>query len=161
MYLSTLCILQIMGFCLELLCHLWKIYKRAIIENVQTNQSSPNLQVSVHFTSRSLSYVTTLACFAYVLLVLVYFTVDVKKWWSGAPFYYPGEHCAVLSDIHIDYSCILYIGLYDITMDGHACQPLIFYFKPIQPFLTLIQYFHMNIEVRHLCSCSSILVLVW
>ncbi|XP_034059231.1 heparan-alpha-glucosaminide N-acetyltransferase isoform X1 [Gymnodraco acuticeps] len=38
----------------------------------------------------SLSYVTTLACFANVLLVLVYFTVDVKKWWSGAPFYYPG-----------------------------------------------------------------------
>ncbi|XP_029354860.1 heparan-alpha-glucosaminide N-acetyltransferase isoform X2 [Echeneis naucrates] len=38
----------------------------------------------------SLSYVTTLACFAFVLLVLVYYTVDVKKWWSGAPFYYPG-----------------------------------------------------------------------
>ncbi|XP_061535010.1 heparan-alpha-glucosaminide N-acetyltransferase isoform X2 [Phycodurus eques] len=38
----------------------------------------------------SLSYVTTLACFAYVLLVLVYYTIDVKKWWSGAPFFYPG-----------------------------------------------------------------------
>ncbi|XP_067434510.1 heparan-alpha-glucosaminide N-acetyltransferase isoform X2 [Thunnus thynnus] len=38
----------------------------------------------------SLSYVTTLACLAFVLLVLVYYTVDVKKWWSGAPFYYPG-----------------------------------------------------------------------
>ncbi|KAM3864849.1 heparan-alpha-glucosaminide N-acetyltransferase [Diretmus argenteus] len=38
----------------------------------------------------SLSYVTTLACFAYVVLVLVYYTVDVKKWWTGAPFYYPG-----------------------------------------------------------------------
>ncbi|XP_046900987.1 heparan-alpha-glucosaminide N-acetyltransferase isoform X1 [Hypomesus transpacificus] len=38
----------------------------------------------------SLSYVTTLACLAYVVLVLVYYTVDVKHWWSGAPFYYPG-----------------------------------------------------------------------
>ncbi|XP_019955930.2 heparan-alpha-glucosaminide N-acetyltransferase isoform X2 [Paralichthys olivaceus] len=38
----------------------------------------------------SLSYVTTLACFAFVLLVLLYFIVDVQKWWSGAPFYYPG-----------------------------------------------------------------------
>ncbi|XP_047189793.1 heparan-alpha-glucosaminide N-acetyltransferase isoform X2 [Scophthalmus maximus] len=38
----------------------------------------------------SLSYVTTLACFAFVLLVLLYYTVDVKRWWSGAPFYYPG-----------------------------------------------------------------------
>lgn len=49
------------------------------------------LHVHIHFTLRSLSYVTTLACFAYVLLVLIYYTVDVKKWWSGAPFYYPGE----------------------------------------------------------------------
>uniref|UniRef100_A0A669DD22 Heparan-alpha-glucosaminide N-acetyltransferase n=1 Tax=Oreochromis niloticus TaxID=8128 RepID=A0A669DD22_ORENI len=38
----------------------------------------------------SLSYVTTLACFAFVLLMLVYYIVDVNKWWSGAPFYYPG-----------------------------------------------------------------------
>ncbi|KAK0146527.1 Heparan-alpha-glucosaminide N-acetyltransferase [Merluccius polli] len=38
----------------------------------------------------SLSYVTTLACFAFVALLLVYYIVDVKRWWSGAPFYYPG-----------------------------------------------------------------------
>ncbi|XP_030587027.1 heparan-alpha-glucosaminide N-acetyltransferase isoform X2 [Archocentrus centrarchus] len=38
----------------------------------------------------SLSYVTTLACFAFVLLVLIYYIVDVNKWWSGSPFYYPG-----------------------------------------------------------------------
>ncbi|XP_071264351.1 heparan-alpha-glucosaminide N-acetyltransferase isoform X4 [Salvelinus alpinus] len=38
----------------------------------------------------SLSYVTTLACFALLLLVSIYYTVDVKRWWSGAPFYYPG-----------------------------------------------------------------------
>uniref|UniRef100_A0A3Q3C3Z8 Heparan-alpha-glucosaminide N-acetyltransferase n=2 Tax=Pseudocrenilabrinae TaxID=318546 RepID=A0A3Q3C3Z8_HAPBU len=38
----------------------------------------------------SLSYVTTLACFAFVLLMLIYYIVDVNKWWSGAPFYYPG-----------------------------------------------------------------------
>jgi len=48
--------------------------------------------VPLNFITRSLSYVTTLACFAFVLLVLVYYAVDVKKWWSGAPFYYPGEH---------------------------------------------------------------------
>lgn len=42
--------------------------------------------------SRSLSYVTTLACFAFVLLALMYYTVDVKKWWSGKPFFYPGEN---------------------------------------------------------------------
>lgn len=40
---------------------------------------------------RSLSYVTTLACFAYVLLALIYYAVDVQRWWSGAPFLFPGE----------------------------------------------------------------------
>lgn len=55
-----------------------------------TLQTFNNL-VSVCVVCRSLSYVTTLACFAFVLLVLVYYTVDVRKWWSGAPFYYPGE----------------------------------------------------------------------
>ncbi|KAJ8000548.1 hypothetical protein DPEC_G00181250 [Dallia pectoralis] len=38
----------------------------------------------------SLSYVTTLGCFAFVVLVLVYYTVDVRRCWSGAPFFYPG-----------------------------------------------------------------------
>ncbi|KAL7856391.1 hypothetical protein AOLI_G00199950 [Acnodon oligacanthus] len=38
----------------------------------------------------SLSYVTTLSCFAFVVLLVVYYTVDVRRWWSGAPFYYPG-----------------------------------------------------------------------
>uniref|UniRef100_A0A8C2I1T7 Heparan-alpha-glucosaminide N-acetyltransferase n=1 Tax=Cyprinus carpio TaxID=7962 RepID=A0A8C2I1T7_CYPCA len=38
----------------------------------------------------SLSYVTTLSCFAFVALVFFYYSVDVKKWWSGAPFFYPG-----------------------------------------------------------------------
>ncbi|XP_063075702.1 heparan-alpha-glucosaminide N-acetyltransferase [Engraulis encrasicolus] len=38
----------------------------------------------------SLSYVTTLSCFAFIALALVYYFVDVKRWWSGAPFFYPG-----------------------------------------------------------------------
>lgn len=69
--------------------------------------------MNAHFHPRSLSYVTTLACFAFVLLVLVYYTVDVKRWWSGAPFYYPGEQ----------------------IIDRQACnQPIVFfyYFKLIR-----------------------------
>ncbi|XP_043915460.1 heparan-alpha-glucosaminide N-acetyltransferase [Protopterus annectens] len=38
----------------------------------------------------SISYVTTLSSFAFVILLVVYYLVDVKKWWSGAPFFYPG-----------------------------------------------------------------------
>uniref|UniRef100_A0A8D0GVF2 Heparan-alpha-glucosaminide N-acetyltransferase n=1 Tax=Sphenodon punctatus TaxID=8508 RepID=A0A8D0GVF2_SPHPU len=38
----------------------------------------------------SLSYVTTLSCFAFLLLLLIYFLVDSRRLWSGAPFFYPG-----------------------------------------------------------------------
>lgn len=41
---------------------------------------------------RSLSYVTTLSCFAFMLLLLIYYLVDIKRWWSGAPFFYPGQY---------------------------------------------------------------------
>ncbi|XP_059194489.1 heparan-alpha-glucosaminide N-acetyltransferase isoform X2 [Centropristis striata] len=61
-----------------------------VISAVLTKCSTDQGFIPVNKNLWSLSYVTTLACFAYVLLVLVYYTVDVKKWWSGAPFFYPG-----------------------------------------------------------------------
>ncbi|XP_070840722.1 heparan-alpha-glucosaminide N-acetyltransferase isoform X3 [Chaetodon trifascialis] len=61
-----------------------------VISAVLTKCSKDQGFIPVNKNLWSLSYVTTLACFAYVLLVLVYYTVDVKKWWSGAPFFYPG-----------------------------------------------------------------------
>ncbi|XP_073323577.1 heparan-alpha-glucosaminide N-acetyltransferase isoform X2 [Pagrus major] len=61
-----------------------------VISAVLTKCSTDEGFIPVNKNLWSLSYVTTLACFAYVLLVVVYYTVDVKKWWSGAPFYYPG-----------------------------------------------------------------------
>ncbi|XP_031141591.1 heparan-alpha-glucosaminide N-acetyltransferase isoform X1 [Sander lucioperca] len=61
-----------------------------VISAALTKCSTDQGFIPVNKNLWSLSYVTTLACFAYVLLVLVYYTVDVKKWWSGAPFYYPG-----------------------------------------------------------------------
>ncbi|KAM7394189.1 hypothetical protein PAMP_021002 [Pampus punctatissimus] len=60
------------------------------ISAVLTKCSTDQGFIPVNKNLWSLSYVTTLACLAFVLLVLVYYTVDVKKWWSGAPFYYPG-----------------------------------------------------------------------
>ncbi|XP_031727819.1 heparan-alpha-glucosaminide N-acetyltransferase isoform X1 [Anarrhichthys ocellatus] len=61
-----------------------------VISAILTKCSTDKGFIPVNKNLWSLSYVTTLACFAYVLLVLVYYTVDVKGWWSGAPFYYPG-----------------------------------------------------------------------
>ncbi|KAL1023884.1 hypothetical protein UPYG_G00048480 [Umbra pygmaea] len=61
-----------------------------IISATLTKCSANEGFIPVNKNLWSLSYVTTLACFAFVVLVLVYYTVDVTMWWSGAPFYYPG-----------------------------------------------------------------------
>ncbi|KAE8300096.1 Heparan-alpha-glucosaminide N-acetyltransferase [Larimichthys crocea] len=68
---------------------IWGLFL-GVISAVLTKCSTDQGFIPVNKNLWSLSYVTTLACFAYVLLVLVYYTVDVKRWWSGAPFYYPG-----------------------------------------------------------------------
>ncbi|XP_053533647.1 heparan-alpha-glucosaminide N-acetyltransferase [Ictalurus punctatus] len=61
-----------------------------IISAVLTKCSRDHGFIPVNKNLWSLSYVTTLSCFAFVLLMVCYYTVDVKKWWSGAPFVYPG-----------------------------------------------------------------------
>lgn len=61
-----------------------------ILSAILTKCSRDQGFIPVNKNLWSLSYVTTLACFAFVLLSLVYYSVDVKMWWSGAPFYYPG-----------------------------------------------------------------------
>ncbi|KAH0506092.1 Heparan-alpha-glucosaminide N-acetyltransferase [Microtus ochrogaster] len=38
----------------------------------------------------SISYVTTLSCFAFFILLVLYPVVDVRRLWTGAPFLYPG-----------------------------------------------------------------------
>ncbi|KAG8435025.1 hypothetical protein GDO86_013114 [Hymenochirus boettgeri] len=38
----------------------------------------------------SLSYVTTLSCFSFLLLGFMFYVIDVKQWWGGQPFIYPG-----------------------------------------------------------------------
>ncbi|XP_029927000.1 heparan-alpha-glucosaminide N-acetyltransferase isoform X1 [Myripristis murdjan] len=38
----------------------------------------------------SLSYVTCMGCFSFLLLGAMYFVIDIKGWWSGQPFIYPG-----------------------------------------------------------------------
>ncbi|XP_028324856.1 heparan-alpha-glucosaminide N-acetyltransferase isoform X2 [Gouania willdenowi] len=38
----------------------------------------------------SLSYVTCMGCFSFLLLGVMFFVIDVKGWWRGQPFIYPG-----------------------------------------------------------------------
>ncbi|KAI1887703.1 hypothetical protein AGOR_G00193040 [Albula goreensis] len=61
-----------------------------IISAVLTKCSKDHGYIPVNKNLWSLSYITTLSCFAFVMLFIIYYTVDVKRWWSGAPFFYPG-----------------------------------------------------------------------
>ncbi|KAI8521194.1 hypothetical protein Bbelb_009480 [Branchiostoma belcheri] len=47
----------------------------------------------------SVSFVLVLSCFAFVLLSACYIIIDVKQWWTGAPFYQVGMN-----------SILVYIG---------------------------------------------------
>ncbi|CAI5789709.1 Hypothetical predicted protein [Podarcis lilfordi] len=67
----------------------WSIVM-GVISAVLTKGTKDQGFIPVNKNLWSISYVTTLSCFAFVLLLLVYYLVDVKKVWSGAPFFYPG-----------------------------------------------------------------------
>ncbi|NXO73317.1 HGNAT acetyltransferase, partial [Phainopepla nitens] len=70
-----------------------------IISAILTKCSKEEGFIPINKNLWSISYVTTMSCFAFILLLLIYYLVDVKKWWSGAPFLYPGMN-----------SILVYIG---------------------------------------------------
>ncbi|XP_043839813.1 heparan-alpha-glucosaminide N-acetyltransferase [Dromiciops gliroides] len=61
-----------------------------IISGVLTKFSQNEGFIPVNKNLWSISYVTTLSFFAFLLLLFMYFLVDVARLWSGAPFFYPG-----------------------------------------------------------------------
>ncbi|XP_032091205.1 heparan-alpha-glucosaminide N-acetyltransferase isoform X1 [Thamnophis elegans] len=61
-----------------------------VISMVLTKCSKDAGFIPVNKNLWSISYVTTLSSFAFILLMLIYYLIDVKKVWSGAPFFYPG-----------------------------------------------------------------------
>ncbi|XP_015686955.1 heparan-alpha-glucosaminide N-acetyltransferase [Protobothrops mucrosquamatus] len=67
----------------------WSIIM-GVISMVLTKCSKEAGLIPVNKNLWSISYVTTLSSFAFTLLLLIYYLVDVKKVWSGAPFFYPG-----------------------------------------------------------------------
>ncbi|CAI9553891.1 unnamed protein product [Staurois parvus] len=61
-----------------------------VISAILTKCSMNEGFIPVNKNLWSISYVTTLSCFAFFLLLIIYFLVDVKRYWKGAPFFYPG-----------------------------------------------------------------------
>ena len=39
----------------------------------------------------SVSFILILSGGAFLLLVVMFVVIDVTRWWSGAPFFYPGR----------------------------------------------------------------------
>ncbi|XP_066852373.1 heparan-alpha-glucosaminide N-acetyltransferase isoform X2 [Anser cygnoides] len=77
---------------------IWSIVM-GIISAILTKCSKEEGFIPINKNLWSTSYVTTMSCFAFILLLLIYYLVDVKRLWSGAPFFYPGMN-----------SILVYIG---------------------------------------------------
>ncbi|XP_053920699.1 heparan-alpha-glucosaminide N-acetyltransferase isoform X1 [Cuculus canorus] len=77
---------------------IWSIVM-GIISAVLTKCSKEEGFIPINKNLWSISYVTTMSCFAFILLLLIYYLVDVRRLWSGAPFFYPGMN-----------SILVYIG---------------------------------------------------
>ncbi|ODM95374.1 Heparan-alpha-glucosaminide N-acetyltransferase, partial [Orchesella cincta] len=69
----------------------------------------------------SLSFVLVTNSFALILLSALYFVIDIKKWWSGAPFFEPGMN-----------SILLYVA----HQVAHALLPWHYVFGPMRTHFT-------------------------
>ncbi|CAB0014567.1 unnamed protein product [Nesidiocoris tenuis] len=54
----------------------------------------------------SLSFVAVTSSLGFFLLSIMHYLIDVKRWWSGAPFIYPGRHSISIAII-INNNCYL------------------------------------------------------
>ncbi|XP_077158887.1 heparan-alpha-glucosaminide N-acetyltransferase isoform X3 [Paroedura picta] len=67
----------------------WSVIMGAISAAL-TSCSTEEGVIPVNKNLWSISYVTTLSSFAFILLLLIYCLVDVRRVWSGAPFFFLG-----------------------------------------------------------------------
>ncbi|XP_077310059.1 heparan-alpha-glucosaminide N-acetyltransferase-like [Lithobates pipiens] len=76
----------------------FKIIKRFLIWSILLGTVSAILTkctrdegfIPVNKNLWSLSFITTLSCFSFLLLSLMFYVIDVRHWWGGQPFIYPG-----------------------------------------------------------------------
>uniref|UniRef100_A0A803U1B5 Heparan-alpha-glucosaminide N-acetyltransferase catalytic domain-containing protein n=1 Tax=Anolis carolinensis TaxID=28377 RepID=A0A803U1B5_ANOCA len=74
---------------------IWSVVM-GVISAVLTECSKDEGFIPVNKNLWSISYVTTLSSFGFVLLLLIYYLVDVKKVWSGSPFFFPGMNSILI-----------------------------------------------------------------
>ncbi|XP_036591414.1 heparan-alpha-glucosaminide N-acetyltransferase-like [Trichosurus vulpecula] len=82
----------------------WSILKRFLIWSILLGIISAILTlgtqnegfIPVNKNLWSLSFVTTTSCFSFILLGLLYYITDVRGWWSGCPFIFPGMNSILI-----------------------------------------------------------------
>ncbi|MEE6488716.1 hypothetical protein FKM82_015334, partial [Ascaphus truei] len=68
---------------------IWAIFL-GIISAILTKCTRDEGFIPVNKSLWSLTFVTTLSCFSFLLLGLMFYVIDVRHWWGGQPFIYPG-----------------------------------------------------------------------
>ncbi|CAH6787174.1 heparan-alpha-glucosaminide N-acetyltransferase [Phodopus roborovskii] len=61
-----------------------------LISIALTKMSADEGFIPINKNLWSISYTSTLSCFAFFILLILYPVVDVKGLWTGTPFFYPG-----------------------------------------------------------------------
>ncbi|XP_069609209.1 heparan-alpha-glucosaminide N-acetyltransferase-like isoform X1 [Ranitomeya imitator] len=75
----------------QILCRflIWSILM-GIIAAILTKCTRDEGFIPINKNLWSLSFITTLSCFSFLLLGLMFYVIDVRHWWGGQPFIYPG-----------------------------------------------------------------------
>lgn len=76
----------------------WMIWSLScgLITGILCNFSKENGWIPVNKNMWSLSYVLVTSSFAFTLLSICFYFIDVKKWWDGSPFVYAGMNAIVM-----------------------------------------------------------------
>ncbi|XP_069096296.1 heparan-alpha-glucosaminide N-acetyltransferase-like isoform X1 [Pleurodeles waltl] len=61
-----------------------------ILSAILTKCSRDEGFIPVNKNLWSLSFVTTMSCFSFLVLGVMFYVIDVKHWWGGQPFIFPG-----------------------------------------------------------------------
>ncbi|XP_071986015.1 heparan-alpha-glucosaminide N-acetyltransferase-like isoform X2 [Engystomops pustulosus] len=82
----------------QILCRLfiWSVLL-GIISAILTKCTRDEGFIPINKNLWSLSFITTLSCFSFLLLALMFYVIDVRQWWGGQPFIYPGVAAALKS----------------------------------------------------------------
>lgn len=60
---------------------------------------------------RSVSFIMVTACFAFILLTILYLIIDVAKIWNGTPFIFPGTPVCLIQTV-------LYVCTYKLIQEN-------------------------------------------